>query len=127
MLTLLSSSCRETAAQENATCYLPLLDRIAKGEFATAATDKQLYEKFLDVLRQDGHVVSPETMSTFKLALSMRSAVPRIEAHYQYYQTAVEPYFPRDQGGCDSWFLLEGRQYCGPQLEKSNGQVEDKT
>lgn len=82
---------RETAAQENSSAYYPLLDRIADGHFAKAATDKELYETFLDVLRQDGHINSPEVLSTFKLALSLRAAAPRIEAHYQYYRTAVAP------------------------------------
>ncbi|SPO05094.1 related to KRE5 - killer toxin-resistance protein [Cephalotrichum gorgonifer] len=108
----------ETAASENSTSYFPLLDRIASGYFAAAATDKELYSKFLDVLVEDGHVSGPEALSTFKLALSMRSAAPRIEAHYQYYSTGVEPML-RDtpQEGCAGWVLLGSAQYCEAALE----------
>ncbi|KAL7619949.1 killer toxin resistant protein [Parahypoxylon ruwenzoriense] len=106
----------ETAAGENATSYFPLLDRIADGTFANAKTEKELYEKFLQVLKQDGHMGSPEALSTFKLALSMRSAAPRIEAHYQYYDTAVAPSLGEAKDGCPEWVLLSGKQYCSASL-----------
>lgn len=112
----------ETAASENATAYFPLLDRIAKGDFARAKSDKELYEKFLQVLQEDGHV-NPEALSTFKLALSLRSAAPRVEAHYQYYTTAVKPSVVADQDGCDLWFLYNGKQYCKASLEASYADV----
>ncbi|KAL0467835.1 UDP-glucose:glycoprotein glucosyltransferase domain-containing protein [Neurospora intermedia] len=116
----------ETAASENATAYFPLLDRIAKGDFAQAKSDKELYEKFLQVLQEDGHV-NPEALSTFKLALSLRSAAPRVEAHYQYYTTAVEPYVVADEDGCDLWFLYNGKQYCKASLESSSGHVNSNS
>ncbi|KAK3348125.1 UDP-glucose:glycoprotein glucosyltransferase-domain-containing protein [Neurospora tetraspora] len=116
----------ETAASENATAYFPLLDRIAKGDFAQAKSDKELYEKFLQVLQEDGHV-NPEALSTFKLALSLRSAAPRVEAHYQYYTTAVEPSVVADQDGCDLWFLYNGKQYCKASLEASYGDVNSNS
>ncbi|KAK3376034.1 glycosyltransferase family 24 protein [Lasiosphaeria ovina] len=106
----------ETAAPDNATVYFALLDRIAQGNFASATTEKELYEKFLDVLQSDGHM-SPESLSTYKLALSLRSAAPRIEAHYQFYTTAVEPSLDGEQDGCDHWFLANGKQYCTPALD----------
>lgn len=114
---------RETAVQENATSYFPLLDRIAEGHFSKATTDKELYETFLGLLQKDGHIASPESLSTFKLALSTRSAAPRIEAHYQYYQTGVEPLLQGEQEGCDAWALVDGQQYCSVSLDKSLGQV----
>jgi UDP-glucose:glycoprotein glucosyltransferase len=109
----------ETAAQENSTAYFPLLDRISSGHFASASSDADLYAKFIDVLRDDGHIHSPETLATFKLALSLRSAAPRIEAHYQYYSTAVESALgaPADPA-CLDWVLLDNKQYCTPSLEK---------
>ncbi|KAK3994506.1 UDP-glucose:glycoprotein glucosyltransferase-domain-containing protein [Cladorrhinum sp. PSN332] len=114
----------ETAAPDNATAYFALLDRIAKGEFTDAKTDKTLYEKFLKVLRDDGHM-DAEALSTFKLALSMRTAAPRIEAHYQYYTTAVESSLVEDQEGCAQWFLVDGKQYCTPFLDTAHGDVKN--
>lgn len=91
---------------------------MADGYFATATTDKELYHKFLDILVEDGHVSGPEALSTFSLALSMRSAAPRIEAHYQYYSTGVAPLLQdMHQDGCDGWVLLDAAQYCDAALE----------
>nr|5NV4_A Chain A, UDP-glucose-glycoprotein glucosyltransferase-like protein [Thermochaetoides thermophila DSM 1495] len=113
----------ETAASDNTTIYYSLLDRIAKGHFAEATTDKALYEKFLEVLRDDGHM-DPEALSAFKLALSLRTATPRVEAHYQYYTATVEPSLSGTQEGCDQWFLIDGEQYCSPTLDTSHGKVK---
>ncbi|KAI1371922.1 glycosyltransferase family 24 protein [Hypoxylon crocopeplum] len=113
----------ETAAGENATSYFPILDRIADGAFANAKTDKELYEKFLEILKQDGHMEEPEALSTFKLALSMRSAAPRIEAHYQYYDTAVAPSLGGARHDCAEWVLLHGKQYCSASLAHVEGHI----
>lgn len=111
-------SLSETAAGENATAYFPLLDRIASGHFSGTKSDKEVYDKFLHVLHEDGHITAPEALSTFKLALSLRTAAPRIEAHYQYYRTAVEPKLgPGARDGCKIWAELEGKQYCAPSLD----------
>ncbi|KAL7927286.1 glycosyltransferase family 24 protein [Trichoderma austrokoningii] len=111
----------ETAAAENSSSYFPLLDRIADGYFASASTDAALYEKFLGVLQEDGCLSSAEGLSTFKLALSLRSAAPRVEAHYQYYSTAVAPNLGDwSESECSNWVLLDGKQYCSPELEEIN-------
>lgn len=111
------ASSRETAAGENATSYFPLLDRIADGSFAGIPTDKELYEKFLEVLQQDGHISSPDALSTFKFALSLRSAAPRVEAHYQYYDTGAQPSIDKLKETCPEWILTNGKQYCSSSLD----------
>ncbi|KAI1007724.1 UDP-glucose:glycoprotein glucosyltransferase [Podosphaera aphanis] len=114
----------ETAAAENATSYFPLLDRIADGYFSNAETDKELYERFLQVLKDDGHLLDLESLSLYKLALSMRSSAPRIEAHYQYYDTAAEPSLISGlDAPCSAWTLYEGKQYCSSSLEKAQGKI----
>ncbi|KAI5863594.1 glycosyltransferase family 24 protein [Durotheca rogersii] len=115
----------ETAAGENETSYFPLLDRIAEGAFAHAKRDKELYEDFLQVLKQDGHIRGSEALSTFKLALSLRSAAPRIEAHYQYYDTAVTPAIGEAGEDCSEWVLLNGKQYCSASLTNAKGDISD--
>lgn len=77
----------------------------------------------MDLLQKDGLISSAESLSTFKLALSTRSAAPRIEAHYQYYQTGVQPSLKGNQEGCDTWILLDGQQYCSSTLDQSHGQI----
>ncbi|KAI1428978.1 UDP-glucose:glycoprotein glucosyltransferase [Xylaria sp. FL1777] len=113
----------ETAAGENATSYFPLLDRIAEGAFVDSTTDKALYERFLDILHQDGHLTTPESLSTFKLALSMRAAAPRIEAHYQYYDTAVTPSLGEAEDNCEDWVLLNKKRYCSATLANPDDHV----
>ena len=111
---------RETAAQENASSYFPLLDRIADGHFIDYTTEKELYEEFLKVLSQDGHLRDEEAISLFQLALSLHVAAPRIEAQYQYYSTSVEPLLMIAQdAACPVWVHFSGKQYCSPSLERA--------
>ena len=115
---------RETAAQENATAYYPLLDRIADGYFDGQATEKELYDTFLQLLQDDAHIADADALSSFQFALSIHSAAPRIEAHYQFYNTSVEPSLKTAQGDeCEAWVLLGEKQYCRPELDKSHGAV----
>lgn len=115
---------RETAAEENSTSYYPLLDRIADGHFSKATTDKQLFDQFIQVLQDDGHITEPEVLATYKLALSLRSSAPRIEAHYQYYHTAVEPTLKAEQVvSCPVWIQFDGKQYCSPEMEHPHGEI----
>lgn len=79
----------------------------------------------MDLLQKDGLIPSAESLSTFKLALSTRSAAPRIEAHYQYYHTGVQPSLNSDQKGCDAWVLLDGKQYCSAALDKAHGKIPE--
>lgn len=115
---------RETAAQENLTAYFPLVDRIAEGRFAECGTDQELYETFLQVLEGDGHLTSEDALSSFKFALSIHSAAPRIEAHYQYYDTSVEPSMMVAQdAACPVWIHFDGKQYCSPALDRAQQDV----
>jgi UDP-glucose:glycoprotein glucosyltransferase len=95
--------------------YFPILDRIADGYFDSSTTDEQLYNSFLKLLKDDDLITNSESLSSFKFALAIRNAAPRIEAHYQYYNTAVEPLLNGNQ--CDAWIELDGKQSCDPTLE----------
>lgn len=89
-----------------------------------AATDQDLYESFIKVLQDDGYMADPQALSAYQLALSLRSAAPRVEAHYQYYHTAIEPSIQGEQStSCPVWVLLNGLQYCSPSLEEARGEV----
>ena len=69
-------------------------------------------------------MAQPETLSSYQLALSMRSSAPRIEAHYQYYHTAAEPSLKAEQDtSCPVWVLFNGKQYCSPVLDEAHGDV----
>lgn len=114
----------ETAATENPSSYFPLLDRIAQGTFADARTDKDLYDRFVEVLGRDGHISSGETLSSFNFALGLHEAAPRIEAHFQYYNTSVQPHMMAAQDAvCPVWVHFDGQQYCSPTLERAQQPV----
>ena len=115
----------ETAASENSTCYFPLLDRIADGTFSELVTEKELYETFVTVLREEGHLRDAEALSSFKFALSLHAAAPRIQAQFQYYNTSVQPHLPAAQdAACPVWVYFEGQQYCSPTLERAQQPFE---
>ena len=119
------TNARETAADENTTSYFPLLDRIADGYFDEARSDEQLYILFRDCLQEDGHLSTPEDLSSFDLALSLHAAAPRIEAHYQYYNTAQKPLLgSEDSVRCENWVHVpfSGHRYCSPDLVKESAQ-----
>ncbi|CAP81259.1 hypothetical protein E8E15_008571 [Penicillium rubens] len=114
----------ESAAEESPTSYFPLLDRIADGTFEDLTTEKELYDRFLTVLNDDGHIRTPEGLSSFKLSLSVRSSAPRIEAHFQYYNTSVQQSLMVAQdAACPVWVHSEGKQYCSSAMERAQQDV----
>ncbi|KAI9799196.1 MAG: hypothetical protein M1825_004839 [Sarcosagium campestre] len=118
----------ETAADENGTSYFPLLDRIADGYFSNDSTDEELYSQFLDLLKHEGHISRPEVLASFQFALSLHDAAPRIQAHYQFYETAIVPSLRDPQPDeCTAWVQHEGQQYCSPLLEEVHGKVNRRS
>ncbi|KAF5864999.1 hypothetical protein ETB97_005564 [Aspergillus alliaceus] len=114
----------ETAAEENATAYFPLLDRIADGAFDHVVTDKDVYDRFLQVVHEDGHLGTPESLSSFKLSLAIRSASPRIAAHYQYYNASVQHSLMAAQdAACPVWVHSDGKQYCSSTMGRAQQDV----
>ncbi|KAF9891720.1 hypothetical protein FE257_003201 [Aspergillus nanangensis] len=114
----------ETAAEENSTSYFPLLDRIAEGAFDDTVSDKHVYDRFLQIVHEDGHLRTPETLSSFKLSLAIRSASPRISAHYQYYNASVQHSLMAAQdAACPVWVHSEGKQYCSSTMERAQQDV----
>jgi hypothetical protein len=119
--------CRETAAEENATAYYPILDRVSQGYFEQHTSEEQLYTAFKDLLHSDGHITEPEALASFEFALSVRSAAPRIEAHYQFYKTSVEPSLASEQSStCGIWVSFGGKQYCSPQLDEAFSDIDSE-
>ena len=116
MLIMLS----ETAAEVNGTSYFPLLDRIADGTFAELSTEKELFDKFIGLLSSEGHIRDPESLSSFEFAMALRVAAPRIEAHYQYFNTSIKPSMMTAQDpACPVWVHFDSKQYCSPSLERA--------
>ncbi|KAI4097071.1 MAG: hypothetical protein LQ344_000480 [Seirophora lacunosa] len=115
----------ETAAEENSTAYFPLLDRVADGHFSDCTTDLELHTTFLQTVQDDGHITNPEALASLQFALSIHSAAPRIEAHYQYYAESVEPSLMVAQdAACPVWVHFDGKQYCSATLERAQQDVD---
>lgn len=112
----------EAAADEDPSVYYPILDRIADGYFDDASSDEQLYTTFLTLLKEDGLLSKPEALSSFQFGLSIHNSAPRIEAHYQYYNTAIEP-FLKSEAHCETWLQFQGKQYCDPLMEDEHGEI----
>ena len=118
---------RESAAAENSTAYFPLLDRIAQGAFTDLDSDKSIYEAFVRLLHDDGHITSPEAMSSFKMALTLHTSAPKIEAQHQYYNYSIAPNMMAAQDAvCPVWVHFDGKQYCSPTLERAQQDVEER-
>ena len=97
-----------------------MLDKIAEGHFIDLTTDRELYTAFLKTLQDDGHLRDPDALSSFDFALSVHTAAPRIEAHYQYYNTSVEASLMVAQdAACPVWVHFDGKQYCSPTLDRA--------
>ncbi|KAL3477786.1 UDP-glucose:glycoprotein glucosyltransferase-domain-containing protein [Aspergillus californicus] len=115
----------ETAAEENPAAYFPLLDRIADGAFDAAVTDEELYHRFLEVVVKDGYLDTNESLSSFKLSLAIRSASPRIAAHYQFYNASVQHSLMAAQDAvCPVWVHSDGNQFCSSTMERAQQGVE---
>ena len=83
-------------------------------------TEKELYIAFLELLELDGHLKSSDALSSFKFALSIHSTAPRIEAHFQYYNTSVQATLIGAQdGACPVWTHFNGKQHCSPALDRA--------
>lgn len=91
-------------------------------------SQEQVYQKFLRILQEDQIITDPATLDSFKLALSVHAAVPRLEAHYQFYETEVE-YLVRQYHGDQSFkpafaFFRPSGEYCGDPLCKFPGRLK---
>ncbi|RPA73028.1 hypothetical protein BJ508DRAFT_216551 [Ascobolus immersus RN42] len=103
----------ETAAEENSTAYFPLLDRIAAQDFVGYKTEKQLYDRFIEVAHSVGTLLKPEDLASFNFALSIHASAPRVEAQYQYYEQTLVPMMGRMfRPECPVWLLWSSKQVC---------------
>lgn len=62
-----------------------------------------------------------DDLSSFDYALSIHAAAPRIQAHYQYYNTTVAPSVAgHDEDACSSWVSVPfaGQRYCSADLDE---------
>lgn len=66
-----------------------MLDKVGEGVFDGLSTDKQLFDKFLDILETEKLLPDAAAISSWKLALSVHEAAPRIQAQYHFWNSSV--------------------------------------
>ncbi|KAF9098169.1 hypothetical protein BGX29_007755 [Mortierella sp. GBA35] len=105
----------EAVAVENKTAYFPLMRQLTDKEFLNGIiSQKDLYQKSLDIVQSQGHVQS-NALSTLKWSLAMHASAPWIQAHYHLYNSTVAPdrilksNFDND---CGVWVDWYDRQIC---------------
>lgn len=80
------------------------------------------------MLKEDNHFQNAEALDSFKFALAIRSATPRIQAHYQYYNTSVQSTLGTAQdAACPVWVHMDGKQFCSPTLERAQQDVSGES
>jgi UDP-glucose:glycoprotein glucosyltransferase len=76
-------------------------------------TEKEYYENIRRLLH-DEFLVELVTLSSFELGLALRTAAPKIEAYYQFYNTSVVPSLETYYELCETWIHWRGEQICSP-------------
>src|SRR5690606_38664110 len=72
-----------------------------------------LYNAFLKAAQDFGFLSKPEELSSFNFALAIRSASPRIEAHYHFYNSTLEPMLGKSYNpDCRVWLQWGNKQSC---------------
>ncbi|KAF9927498.1 hypothetical protein FBU30_003215 [Linnemannia zychae] len=105
----------EAVAVENKTAYFPLMRQLTGKDFLDSiASQKDLYQKSLDVIQEEGHVL-PNALSTLKWSLAMHTSAPWIQAHYHLYNSTIVPdriAKSNFDNTCGVWVDWYDRQIC---------------
>jgi UDP-glucose:glycoprotein glucosyltransferase len=90
------------------------LDSLSNPELGKISTEKEYYEKALEILRAE-FLTDPVTLGSFELGLSLHTAAPKIEAYYQFYNTSIVPSLSgKYKEECETWVFWRGEQICSP-------------
>ncbi|KAK9346477.1 UDP-glucose:glycoprotein glucosyltransferase-domain-containing protein [Lipomyces starkeyi] len=120
----------ETIAEEVPESYFPLLTHLVEfshdklGYYdpsstpdANVLTHQLLYDEAMAFSKANGYI--PEVGGArdwINMRLTLRTAAPRIQAYYQYYNASVYPQFTDLLSDCgnDSWFWYDNQVSCDP-------------
>lgn len=108
----------ETAYDESASSYFPLLRLITSHIVGLRKTPESQYEHALQLMGTH-HICSGDE-STFNLALSLHTTAPRIEAAFAQYAKLDEAAL--GVADCQAWVEFQGKAYCD--AEKLRAAVE---
>ena len=106
-------------SRENSSAYLPLINEIIRSDIhdfgPRTEHAKIYYDNIFDIITSKQFLSDPTAKSVFELSLSLNTAAPTIQAHYQYYETAVLPTRADNDTfnpNCKVWADWYGKQAC---------------
>ncbi|TCD67335.1 hypothetical protein EIP91_000256 [Steccherinum ochraceum] len=104
----------ETVSDNNPNAFFPLLHETTSEDSLLALQNsipQELYQYVLDVALRQGYLAdtSTTTLAATKMNLGLHSAIPKIQAFYQYYQ---DRHARRDADDCGSWVDWYGQVVC---------------
>ncbi|WVQ70245.1 uncharacterized protein L199_008471 [Kwoniella botswanensis] len=104
----------ETVYEESPSSYFPLLSLLPNLSEEDYESDESLLDSINNLI--SSYSLLPGSESTFDLALALHTAVPKIQAQFSWYESAVRPK-ERQLGveACkeDGWVEWRGKGFCG--------------
>ncbi|WVQ78198.1 hypothetical protein IAT38_000281 [Cryptococcus sp. DSM 104549] len=101
----------ETVYDEAPESYFPLLHLLSS--LRPTSSPEALLSSTLDLISAYKLLPSPSSLSTLHLALSLHSTAPRIEAEYNWYESAVRGNETQlGVEGCEGWVEWRGKGFC---------------
>jgi UDP-glucose:glycoprotein glucosyltransferase len=101
---------RETLYDENPSSYFPFLNLLVD-HLSGQTSDQATIETALDIISSHQLLPTQLSVSTYKLALGLHTAVPRIEAAYGWYESTInETSYGVEE--CGTWVEWRGKGFC---------------
>ncbi|ORX39729.1 UDP-glucose:Glyco protein glucosyltransferase-domain-containing protein, partial [Kockovaella imperatae] len=97
----------ETVYDESPSAYFALLGLLPHEELSPEKT----LSTILHLIDSHSLLPDPSSLSTLHYALGLHTAVPRIEAFYNWYEASIDEHRLGVEG-CGSWVEYKGKGYC---------------
>jgi UDP-glucose:glycoprotein glucosyltransferase len=109
---------RESIANEDPALYFPMLTALStECPTLTHQTPEQQLDSILELIRETPELLQGHPkwdLSSFQASIAMHATTPKIQAYYQYYDTAINQTDAGSTTGqlCESWVEWRGKGFC---------------
>jgi UDP-glucose:glycoprotein glucosyltransferase len=109
---------RESIANEDPALYFPMLTALStECPTLTHQTPEQQLDSILELIRETPELLQGHPkwdLSSFQASIAMHATTPKIQAYYQYYDTAIDQTDAGSTTGqlCESWVEWRGKGFC---------------
>lgn len=104
----------EYVAAENASAFFPMLEAAASNPLPT--DPQQLAKKVVSMIEERGFLSSGAPRTLYRMALSLHTDAPAVQAYYHLYETTVVPTFKQGKkefkADCPFWVDWRNEQHC---------------